>query len=156
MPAVGSQQCGAPEPLDKAFCCSSVNVHIHRQQPGPQLPSPGITRRNESAAGATQAHEHSRACCVGSWSRLSIQGQVWEPPDLAFWSILQPASRDHPVTTHRLFCGGQERSGGRHSWSAGSLRQANWRCPALKGRDRQKWQDDFHRVEESPREVMSL
>lgn len=49
----GSRQRGAQEPLNKAFCCSSVSTHIHWQQAGPQLPGWGITSRSESAAGDT-------------------------------------------------------------------------------------------------------
>lgn len=68
----GRQQCGAPEPQTKPSAAAgggSVREHIHlRQQTGPQLCSPGITRRNESAVRAPCALEHLRACCLGSWS----------------------------------------------------------------------------------------
>lgn len=82
----GSQQCGASEPLDKALCCGSVSVHIPGSRLDHSCPDLGLQVRNESAAGARQAGKHSRAGCVGSWSRLPVQGQVWEPPDLVFRS----------------------------------------------------------------------
>lgn len=78
-------------------------------------------------------------------------------PRLGVWELCkQRASRDYRVATHHPFCRGQERSGGSHSWLAGSQRQASWHCPALKGRDRQWQPDDFHRVKEEFLEVTSL